>query len=159
MVTLLWILAAGLVFVGLLGLVMPGVPGAPILFLGLVVAAWAEDFAFVGLRTLLVLGVMSALTYVVDLAAAALGAEVFGGSKRALLGAGIGAFAGLFFGLPGIFLGPFLGAMIAELTNRRSLEKASIAGVGAMLGFLVGTVAKLALAVSMVGLFMLVRFW
>ena len=95
----------------------------------------------------------------VDLAAAALGAEVFGGSKRALLGAAIGAFAGLFFGLPGIFLGPFLGAMIAELTNRRSLEKASIAGVGAMLGFLVGTVAKLALAVSMVGLFMLVRFW
>ncbi len=159
MVTLLWILAAGLVFVGLLGLVMPGVPGAPILFLGLVAAAWAEDFAFVGLRTLLVLGVMSALTYVVDLAAAALGAEVFGGSKRALLCAAIGAFAGLFFGLPGIFLGPFLGAMIAELTNRRSLEKASIAGVGAMLGFLVGTVAKLALAVSMVGLFMLVRFW
>ena len=159
MVSLLWILAAGLVFVGLLGLVMPGVPGAPILFLGLVAAAWAEDFAFVGLRTLLVLGVMSALTYVVDLAAAALGAEVFGGSKRALLGAAIGAFAGLFFGLPGIFIGPFLGAMIAELTNRRSLEKAGIAGVGAMLGFLMGTVAKLALAVSMVGLFLLVRFW
>jgi len=156
--TVLWIVALVFTVGGFAGLVLPGLPGAPLLFLGLLSAAWAEDFVHVGWRTLVLIGVMGALTYVVDLAAAALGAEAFGGSKRALLGAGIGAFVGLFFGIPGILLGPFLGALIAELTMKQNLRKASMAGVGAMLGFLVGTAAKFALAAGMVAVFLLVRF-
>lgn len=155
---LLFSVAFGLVVLGFVGLVVPGLPGAPILFLGLVAAAWAEDFGFVGWRTLLVLGGMAALTYVVDLAAAALGANVFGGSKRALGGAAVGAFVGVFFGLPGVLLGPFLGAMIGEFTTGRGIPKSGMAGLGATLGFMVGAVAKFALAVSMVGVFLLVRF-
>lgn len=158
MTILLWIAAFALGIAGFAGLVIPGLPGAPLLFLGLAAAAWAEGFAFVDWRTLLLLAVLAALTYVVDVAATALGAQQFGGSKRAVAGAAIGVVAGLFFGLPGILLGPFLGATIAELSHRRHLRDAGIAGIGATLGLLVGTVAKVALAVSMVGVFLLVRF-
>jgi len=106
---LLWILAVLLAAAGLAGLVLPALPGAPLLFLGLVCAAWAEDFAKVGWGWLALIGGLAALTYPVDLAAGALGAKRFGASGRAVLGAALGGLVGLFLGLPGILLGPFVG--------------------------------------------------
>lgn len=155
---LLWILATALVLAGLAGMVLPALPGAPLLFAGLLVAAWVEDFAYVGLKTLIALGVMAALSYALDLAAAALGARRFGASPRAITGAALGTVVGLFFGLPGILLGPFLGAVAGELTARRDLKAAAGAGVGAFLGLLFATAGKLALGFAMLGLFLLVRF-
>ena len=154
----LLILAILLVLTGLAGLVIPGLPGSPLLLGGLVVAAWAEDFVYVGGGTIAVLTFLAALAFAVDFIAGALGVKRFGASKRAALGAVIGLLIGLFFGLPGILLGPFLGAMIGEFTARRDLEAAGRAGVGAWLGLIVGAVAKFAIALSMIGIFVLVRF-
>jgi uncharacterized protein len=150
-------LAALLVALGLAGLLLPALPGAPLIFLGLLVAAWAEDFAYVGWGWLALLGAIAALTYAVDFAATALGAKKFGASPRAMLGAVVGGFAGMFFPPIGLVLGPFAGAVLAELSLRRDLEAAQRAGFGATLGLLLGGVAKLALAFAMIGLFAAVR--
>ena len=155
---LLWLLTAILVLAGLLGLILPALPGAPLLFAGLLLAAWVEDFSYVGGGTLAVLGVLALLTYAVDFAASALGAKRFGASNRAVVGAAIGALVGIFFGLPGILLGPFVGAMLGELSDRRGPRDAARAGVGATLGLALGAAAKLALAFSMLGIFALARF-
>jgi uncharacterized protein len=156
---LLWIFAVALVVTGVAGLVLPAMPGAPLLFAGLGVAAWAEDFAFVGWGTLVVLAVLALLTYVVDFAATAFGAKRFGASKRAILGAVIGGVVGLFFGLPGVVVGPFAGAVIGELSAQRGLHAATRAGIGATIGLAFGVAAKLALAFSMLGVFAVVRFF
>jgi hypothetical protein len=155
---LLWALAALLVVLGVAGLALPGLPGAPLIFLGLVAAAWAEDFAYVGWGWLALLVAIAALTYAVDFAATALGAKRFGASPRAVLGAVVGGVVGIFFGPIGIALGPFAGAVLAELSLRRDLEAAQRAGLGATLGVLLGGVAKLALACLMLGIFAAVRF-
>ena len=155
---LLWLLTAILVLAGLLGLILPALPGAPLLFAGLLLAAWVEDFSYVGGGTLAVLGVLALLTYAVDFAASALGAKRFGASNRAVVGAAIGALVGIFFGLPGILLGPFIGAMLGELSDRRGPRDAARAGLGATLGLALGAAAKLALAFSMLGIFALARF-
>ncbi len=158
MTALLWILAILLIVLGLAGLVLPALPGAPLLFVGLLLAAWAEDFAYVGGWTLAALGVMAGLTYLVDFAATAFGAKRFGASKRAMIGAALGGLAGLFLGLPGVLLGPFVGAVIGELTTRRDLAAAGRAGMGASLGLALGAAAKLALGFAMIGIFLVARF-
>jgi uncharacterized protein YqgC (DUF456 family) len=155
---LIWIAAIALVLLGIAGLVLPALPGAPLLFAGLWVAAWAEDFAYVGAGTLTILGLLGALTYVVDFAATAFGAKRFGASNRAIIGAILGGVLGLFFGFPGVLLGPFIGAVAGELLTQRNLHAATRAGIGATIGLALGIAAKLALAFSMLGIFALVRF-
>ena len=154
---LLWLLALILVVVGILGLALPALPGAPLLFLGLVVAAWAEDFQYVGTGGLITLGILATLTYLADIFAGIFGAKKFGASKQAMFGAGIGAIVGIFFGIPGILLGPFAGAAIGELTQVRELRKAGLSGIGATIGLLLGAVVKLALAFMMLSLFVFLR--
>jgi uncharacterized protein YqgC (DUF456 family) len=155
---LIWILAIVLVLGGLAGLVLPAIPGAPMLFAGLFLAAWAEDFAYVGTATLAALGVLAVLSYLLDFVASALGARRYGASGRAIVGATIGAVLGIFFGLPGLIAGPFLGAVIGQLSVRRDLQGAARAGYGAFIGLLLATAGKLALGFTMIGLFLLVRF-
>ena len=151
---LLWLLAAVLVLAGLLGLLLPALPGAPLLFGGLLVAAWAEDFAYVGAGTLTLLGILALLTYAVDFAATALGAKRFGASKRAIVGAALGALVGLFFGPLGIILGPILGAVGLELLQSHELGTSVRSGFGTIVGMLFGLAIKFSLAVVMVGLFL-----
>ncbi len=155
---LLWALALILVLGGLAGLLLPALPGAPLLFAGLLLAAWIEDFAHVGPATLVLLGLLAALSYLVDFLATAFGARRFGASPRAAWGAALGGLLGLAFGLPGVLLGPFLGAVAAELTLRRDWRASGLAGVGATVGLALGAAAKLALGFSMLGVFLLVRF-
>ena len=153
------VLAAILVVAGLAGLVLPAVPGPPLIFAGLFLAAWAEDFAYVGTGTLIILGVLALLTYVADLWATMFGAKKFGASKRAVLGAVIGSIIGLFLGLPGVIFGPFIGAVIGELSARRGLQEAARAGIGATIGLAIGVAVKMALAFSMIGIFIIVRYF
>lgn len=155
----LWVSALLLTVAGVAGLVLPMLPGAPMVFAGLLAAAWAEDFAYVGWRTLTVLGVMALFTYVLDFAATAFGAERFGASGYAIAGAAVGAIGGIFFGLLGVLVGPFVGAVIGELITRRNLTAAGRAGLGATLGLALGAAAKLAVAFAMVGVFVVVRIW
>jgi len=157
-VALLWTLAIVLIAGGLAGMVLPAIPGPVLLFAGFVVGAWAEDFRYIGAETLAVLGVLAVLAYIADFAASSFGASRYGASRRAVVGAAIGAVVGLFFGPIGILLGPFAGAVLGELLAQKSLRDAGRAGFGATLGMIIGTAVKLALGFTMLGLFVLMRF-
>lgn len=146
-------IAAVLVIVGLAGTVLPLLPGAAFVFLGLLLAAWADGFARVGAMTLAILGLLAVLALAADFLASALGARKMGASPRAILGATLGAIAGIFFGIPGLVLGPFIGAVAGELSANRQLLHAGRAGLGTWLGLLLGSVVKLTLALLMVGVF------
>jgi uncharacterized protein YqgC (DUF456 family) len=145
---ILWIVGAILAVTGLAGMLLPFVPGAPFLFLGLVFCAWAEGFRHVGVGTLLVLAVMAALTYLVEFAASVLGVQQYGGSRRAMLGAALGG-----------VVGPFVGSVLGELSLQRSLDQAGRAGFGTVVGLAVGVAGKLAIGIAMLGLFVLVRLF
>ena len=153
-----WITAALLVGLGLVGLVLPGLPGAPLILLGLILGAWAENFTHIGLGTILTLTLLAGLTYAVDFWATIFGAQKFGASKRAIIGALIGVAAGLFLGLPGVIFGPFIGAVIGELSAHRGLQQATRAGIGATIGLVLGAALKIAMAFAMIGIFAVVRF-
>ena len=158
MTLLLWVLAVVLVAVGLAGIVLPALPGTILIFAGLLLAAWADGFARVGTGTLVLLGVIAAASYAVDFVAAALGAKHLGASPRAMTGAALGTLLGLFLGLPGLILGPFVGAVLGELSVHRDLGRAGRAGVAAWIGFAIGTAVKVALAFSMVAIFLAAMF-
>ena len=146
-----------LITIGALGLVLPILPGAPLIFIGALLAAWAEDFVYIGPWTLALLGVLTALAVAVDFVASAFGARRFGASARAVTGATLGAIVGLFFGVVGVLVGPFVGAVIGELSVRRNLAAAGRAGVGAAVGLALGTAAKLAIAFAMIGVIVVMR--
>ena len=147
-----------LIAVGIAGTVLPALPGPVLVFAGLLLGAWAEGFERVGPATLVLLALLTIAAYVVDLAATVLGVQRSGASGRAVAGAAIGLLAGIPFGILGLLLGPFAGAVIAELTVRNDLRMASRAGFAAWLGFLIGTVAKLALVSAMLGIFLAALF-
>lgn len=146
-------IAAVIVLVGLAGTVLPVLPGIAFVFGGLVLAAWADGFVRVGGFTLAILGLLTAAAIAIDFAASAFGARKFGASPRAVIGAGLGALVGIFFGLPGLLLGPFVGAVVGELSAHRELRQAGKAGLGTWIGLLLGSVAKVTLAFLMVGIF------
>ena len=150
---LLLILAALLVLVGLVGTLLPALPGVQLVFAGLLLAAWADGFAHVGGGTLAVLAGLAVASLGVDLAATALGAKRAGASPRAVVGAVLGTLLGLFFGIPGLLLGPFLCAAIGEWTAHGELRRAGRVGLATWLGLLLGSAARLALACTMVGIF------
>jgi uncharacterized protein len=156
---ILWIIGAILTFTALAGLLLPIVPGAPLLFLGLLLGAWAEDFRYIGAWTLLILAGMVAITYVIEFVASILGVKKYGGSRRAMVGAAVGGIVGLFLGIPGILLGPFAGAVMGELLVQRSLDQASRAGFGTVVGLAIGVAGKFAIGIAMVGIFLLIRLF
>lgn len=151
----LWMAAGALMVLGLVGTILPGLPGVLLLYAGMLLGAWIDGFHRVGWPTLLVLGVLTVLTVVADLVASALGARRFGASRQAIIGSIIGGLIGplVGFGLPGLLLGPFIGAVTGELLARRPMITAARVGFGTWLGLIVGTIAKLAIAVSMIGVF------
>ncbi|HEX5758617.1 MAG TPA: DUF456 family protein [Thermoanaerobaculia bacterium] len=150
---LLRLAAFALVLAGVAGTVLPALPGAPLVFAGLLLAAWIDDFQKVGWLPLVLLGLLTLLSIAVDFAATALGAQRVGASKRAVLGAALGTVAGLFFGLPGLVIGPFAGAVAGEYWARRDWAHAQKVGLGTWLGLVLGVAAKLALVFTMVGVF------
>ena len=150
---LLWCLAVILVIGGLVGIVLPALPGTILILAGLVLAAWADGFARVGPGMLVLIGVIGVASYGVDFVAAALGAKHLGASKRAMVGAGLGTLAGLFFGFVGVIIGPLVGAVIGELTEHRDWTRAGKAGLAAWIGFAIGMAVKVAMAFAMLGLF------
>ena len=155
---LLFVLALICVLSGIAGLVFPLLPGPFLIFIGLFLVAWVEEFVYVGWTTLTILGILMLAAHAIDFLAGALGAKRFGASRAAIIGAIIGAFLGIFFGFIGIILGPFIGAIIGQLTELSSLKKAGQVGIGTWIGFVIGIAAKIAIGLSMIGIFILVRF-
>ena len=154
---LLWAAAIFLTVLGIAGLVVPALPGPLLIFLGLVAAAWAENFEYVGVFMLTVLAVLAALAYALDFVAAAFGARRYGASAGAAIGALLGALVGILFGLPGLILGPFIGAVLGQFLAAPELQQAVRAGWGAWVGLVLGIAAKAALSMTMIGLFVIAR--
>lgn len=154
----MWLLAALMVVAGLAGAVLPALPGVPLVYGGLLVAAWADDFQRVGWITLSLLGVLTLASFVIDFAATALGAKRVGASRLAIVGAAVGALGGLFLGIPGLILGPFVGAVVGEMLSHGEWRKATQAGLATWMGLLFGTLAKLALVFTMLGIFLFAYF-
>jgi uncharacterized protein len=152
--TLFYLAAVVLVIVGLLGTVLPVIPGALFVFLGLLLAAWGDDFARVGPVALTIIGVLGLLSWGADFAATLLGAKRVGASPQALVGATLGGGFGLFLGLPGMILGPFVGAVAGELIARRELVQAGKVGLGTWLGLVAAAAVKVIIAFMMIATFL-----
>ena len=150
---LYYTLAALLVAVGLAGTVLPAIPGALLIFGGLFLAAWADGFAHVGAVGLVIIGVLGVLAFVADFVGSLLGAKRVGASPLALAGAAVGGLFGFFLGLPGLILGPFVGAVGGELLARGRWREAGKVGLGTWLGLVAGAVLKVILAFMMIATF------
>jgi uncharacterized protein YqgC (DUF456 family) len=158
MTTLFWVAAILMIMIGVVGTVLPALPGAPFIFLGALLAGWIDHFARIGWPSLTALGILAACSVCVDFIAAARGAKRFGASKLAVVGATIGTLFGLFLGIIGVLIGPFCGALIGELISKGDFEQAGKVGFATWLGLLIGAVVKLALAFSMIGILIAAYF-
>jgi uncharacterized protein YqgC (DUF456 family) len=150
---LLYLVAAALMVVGLVGTIVPSLPGIPLIFGGIWLIAAVDRYHHLGLWWLLGIAVVGAIGLTLDLLAGALGAKRVGASKQAVWGALLGTVIGLFFGLPGLLLGPFVGAALGELAAGNSILRSTNVGVSAWLGIIFGTIIKLVSSLIMVALF------
>lgn len=156
---LLYALGAAALVAGVAGVVLPVLPGSVLLVAGAVLVAWAGDFQRVGWGTVAVAAVLSVAIWAVDWLASVLGAKAFGASGWAVAGAGVGLLVGFFLGLPGIVLGPAVGAIAFEYARNPDVKRALKAGAGAFLGFVLGSAVKVALAFAVVGAVALALVW
>lgn len=146
MTTVLIILALLLLFVGVLGVIHPLLPSMPLMFAGTWLLAYSQNYEVIGSMSLAVLGLIMAVAWLLDYVSGLLGAKFSGASKQALWGSLAGGVVGLFFALPGMVLGPLVGAAAGEFMARRSLWAAGKVSLGTLLGFVAGVVAKLGCA-------------
>ena len=151
--TLAYLLAGALILLGLAGTILPALPGVPLMFAGMLLAAWADDFKQVPVWVVVLLGLLTLVSLALDVMASTLGAKRAGASKKALVGAALGTLVGMFFSIPGLLLGPFVGAVAGELAGGREWRAASKVGFATWLGIVVGAALKLALAFAMLGIF------
>jgi uncharacterized protein YqgC (DUF456 family) len=151
--TVLYVIAGALVLTGLVGAVVPAVPGIPLIFAGIWLIARVDQYRHVGPWWLAGIALVGAVGLTIDLVAGALGAKRVGASRRAVWGALLGTLVGLFFGLPGLLLGPFLGAVLGELAAGSSILRSTHVGASAWIGLIFGTMIKLVASVTMVALF------
>ncbi|WIG55306.1 MAG: hypothetical protein OJF61_001092 [Rhodanobacteraceae bacterium] len=153
---ILWYVVAGIIIAaGFVASILPNLPGIPVMFGGMLLAAWVGHFDKIRVWVIVILGVLAAFSIVFDFLAGTYGAKRYGASKAAVWGAFIGTIIGLFFGIPGIFLGPFIGAVIGQLASGSRVGHAARVGVGTWIGLLIGTAIKLAVAFMMLGTFVL----
>lgn len=156
----LYVVAALLILIGLVGTVLPALPGLPLMFVGMLLAAWADNFVQIGGWTIVALALLTLISMAVDITATAMGAKRVGASKLAMLGAALGTlFGGIAFNIPGLILGPFIGAMAGELVHGREWRHASRIGFGTWVGLAIGTALKLAMAFAMLGVFVFALAW
>ena len=138
----LLILAGICMLVGIIGCIVPGLPGAPIAYLGLWIAQITErvDFSW---QVLLIWGIVTVVVTALDYIVPAWGTKKFGGTKYGVWGSTIGVFVGLFFGPWGVILCPLIGAIIGEVFGGKEVRDALKAGWGSFIGLLCGTILKL----------------
>jgi len=153
-----WVLAIALIVVGVVGTFLPILPGVILIFGGMLLGAWIDDFQRVGWITLVVLGALALLVLLVDIVSGLLGAKRVGASRLAIIGAAIGTIVGLAFGIVGVIVAPFVGAVIGEILQRGRLAPAARVGFGTWIGMMIGAVAKLALVLAMIGVFLVSYF-
>jgi len=155
MTVMLWIAAIALIIVGVAGTVLPALPGAILVFGGIALAAWIDDFARIPVWLLLLLAALTVMAAAIDYVAAAVGAKRAGASRQAIIGAAIGTVAGIFSGLWGLLFMPLVGAAIGEYLVQRDVRRAGKASIATWIGLLLGIVAKIAIVLTMIGIFVL----
>lgn len=149
----LWILAGALIAVGVAGTILPALPGIPLVFAGVLLAAWIDDFARIGGWTIGVLAVLAVFGMAVDYAAAALSAKRAGASKQGIIGAAVGTVLGVFTGLWGLLFMPLVGAAVGEYLAQKDALRAGKVGIATWVGLLIGTALKIAIVFTMLGVF------
>lgn len=154
----MWILAVVLVAVGVVGTIFPALPGVVLVFCGLLVAAWVDEFQRVTWIPLVVLGLLTFLSFVVDFLATVLGVQRVGATRLAIVGALVGTVVGIFFGILGLIFGPFIGAVVGEMLSHGKVNQASRVGIATWVGLIFGTLAKIGLVFTMLGVFALAYF-
>ena len=142
MEVVLLILAGLCIVIGIIGCIVPGLPGVPVAYAGLWIAQATErvDFSW---QMLLIWGIVTVVVSILDYVVPAWGTKQFGGTKYGVWGSTIGVFAGLFFGAAGVIIGPLVGAIIGEIIGGKELAQALRAGWGSFISLLFGTILKL----------------
>ncbi|MBU2622206.1 MAG: DUF456 domain-containing protein [Proteobacteria bacterium] len=153
MTTALWITAVLLILVGVIGALLPVLPGIPLIFGGMLIAAWIGDFQQISALTVVVMAILAVFGIVIDYVAAAMSAKKAGASRQGVIGAAIGTIAGVFTGLWGLLFMPLAGAAVGEFIAHKDLLRAGKIGAATWFGLLVATAVKLAVVFTMVGVF------
>jgi uncharacterized protein len=151
-----WLLTVVLFAVGLIGTVAPVLPGTTIILAAAIIhrlVLGAEKS--IGWKTIVVLVLLTLLSYVFDFLGSYFGAKYFGATKWGAFGAVIGALVGLFFGIPGLFVGPVIGAFVGEFLAGKRMVDAGRAGWGSLLGNLGAMLGKLIIALAMISIFLM----
>jgi len=156
---LLWIIALALIAIGVAGTILPAIPGVTLVFLGMLLGAWIDDFARIPVWLVAIFALLTAVAWAVDYFAAAAGAKRAGASKLAVIGAMVGTVAGIFTGFVGLLFMPLVGAAVGEFIAQRDLRRAGTVGVATWLGLLVGTAIKVAILFAMIGAFVVALLW
>ncbi|MEW6573541.1 MAG: DUF456 family protein [Bacillota bacterium] len=158
MATIGLVLAVILFLAGLAGTILPVLPGAPLILIGMLVYGLLAGFENLSIYFFIGQAAAVCLTFAVDYLANAWGVARYGGSKAAIWGGAVGLLVGAFFGPVGIILGPFLGAFSGELLSSRRSAHAVRVGIGSLLGFLGGTLVKIGIETAMIIWFFLTVF-
>jgi uncharacterized protein len=148
----LYLLSALLIVGGIAGAILPVLPGIPMIFGGIWLAAAVDEYHHLGWGWLIAIGIVGAVGVALDFVSASLGAKKLGATPRALWGAGIGTTVGMFFGIPGLIIGPFAGAVVGELSSGKSILRSAHVGVSTWVGMLVGVLAKVVISFLMLGM-------
>lgn len=138
---------------GVAGSVLPGLPSTPLVFAGALAHKLYFGNASAEWWVIGLLGAFMLVSLLLDYLASVYGAKRLGATWRGMVGAVVGGLIGLFFGLPGLLIGPFAGAMLFEMVAGRDLKAASKAGLGATLGLVAGALGKVGCSVAMTGVF------
>lgn len=148
---LIWVIVALLFVGGFIGTIVPGFPGLSLIFGGILLFAFHNDFAIISPVTVVLLGLLTGTTLLLDYVAGVVGAKAGGGGWRAALGAGVGALiGGIILNIPGIFLGAFVGGFLGAGLEGASHGKAVKVASYSALGVLGSTIFQLAIAVILV---------
>lgn len=157
-INVLWVVSALLIVAGLAGTVLPLLPGTLLVWAGILLGAWIDDFARVGTWTVVFITVLAMVAWALDFVAGMLGAKRAGASKLALVGAAVGTVVGLFMGLVGVLFMPLVGAAIGEFLAQQDQQRAAKVAMATWIGLMLGMVAKVVISCVMVGVF-LVALW
>jgi uncharacterized protein len=150
---LYWTITIVLILTGLVGSIVPLLPGTTLIFAGVILhkVLLPETITW---TVVVWIGVFWVLSVAADIACTLVGTKVFGGTKWGMTGATGGALAGMFFSLPALLVATLLGAVAAEkIGARRPDREAWKSGAGAVVGFIAGTIVRVMCALPMVGLF------
>jgi uncharacterized protein len=151
-----WLIVIILFAVGLIGTVVPVLPGTVIILAGAIVhRLMVDDGRSVSWAVIGILIVLTILSYGIDFFGGYIGAKYFGATRWGTIGAIVGAVVGLFIGIVGLLVAPVIGALIGELIAGKRLIDAGRAGWGSLLGNLAAMLGKVGIGFAMIIIFLM----